>query len=187
MTETLRPPIQRARAGDPDDLGPVSATPSLMVSRALDLADVREMDVVYDLGCNDARVCVAAALERGARAVGIEIDERACAVGAERAAAANATAKRQLVRVERGSAFDADVGEATVVFSYLLPKGNARLGEKLLKELKPGTRVVTYMFKMPENEWGSRLVKTESFASSRERASGGVDSSAFNKLYLYVV
>jgi hypothetical protein len=57
----------------------------------------------------------------------------------------------------------------------------------LLKELKPGSRVVTYLFKMPEETWGEKLTRVESFASSRERAAGGVDSSAFNKLYLYVV
>jgi hypothetical protein len=91
------------------------------------------------------------------------------------------------VRVEEASAFDASASEATVVFSYLLPKGNAKLGAKLLRELKPGSRVVTYLFKMPEETWGEKLTRVESFASSRERASGGVDSSAFNKLYLYVV
>ena len=119
--------------------------------------------------------------------MGIEIDPGACAVARERAARANALLKKDLVRVEEASAFDASASEATVVFSYLLPKGNAKLGAKLLKELKPGSRVVTYLFKMPEETWGEKLTRVESFASSRERAAGGVDSSAFNKLYLYVV
>ena len=57
-----------------------------MVTRALEFADVTPEDVVYDLGCNDGRVCVAAALERGARAVGVEINARPCAVARERAA-----------------------------------------------------------------------------------------------------
>jgi|TARA_B100000003_G_scaffold198111_1_gene202720 hypothetical protein len=91
------------------------------------------------------------------------------------------------VRVELASAFDVDVEDATVVFAYLLPKGNAKLGAKLLRELKPGARVVTYIFKMPEETWGGRLVRTESFESTRARSSGGVDTSAYNRLYLYVV
>jgi SAM-dependent methyltransferase len=178
---------RRERMDEPDDLGPISATPDLMVTRALAFADVSPDDIVYDLGCNDGRVCVAAALERGARSVGIEIDPGACAVARERAARANALLKKDLVRVEEASAFDASASEATVVFSYLLPKGNAKLGAKLLKELKPGSRVVTYLFKMPEETWGEKLTRVESFARSRARAAGGVDSSAFNKLYLYVV
>ena len=108
-------------------------------------------------GCNDGRVCVAAALERGARSVGIEIDPGACAVARERAARANALVKKDLVRVEEASAFDASASEATVVFSYLLPKGNAKLGAKLLRELKPGSRVVTYLFKMPERDVGREV------------------------------
>lgn len=71
------------RAADADEhenLGPISATPELMVRRALDFADVGPNDVVYDLGCNDGRVCVAAATERGARGVGVEIDAGACAL-----------------------------------------------------------------------------------------------------------
>jgi len=77
------PSEPRARAGADDDLGPISATPALMVSRALEFADVSSSDILYDLGCNDGRVCVAAAVERGARAVGVEIDERACALARE--------------------------------------------------------------------------------------------------------
>ena len=84
--EHPRAAARRVETDDPDDLGPVSSTPELMVTRALEFADVTPEDVVYDLGCNDGRVCVAAALERGARAVGVEINARACAVARERAA-----------------------------------------------------------------------------------------------------
>lgn len=91
------------------------------------------------------------------------------------------------MRIEHASAFDISVKEATVVFSYLLPKGNAKISAKLLDELAPGSRVVTYVFRMPEDAWGGKLVKSEGFASSRDRPKGGVDASAFNKLYLYVV
>ena len=57
-----------AFAGDPDYLGPISATPQKMVEEMLALAGVTEADAVYDLGCNDGRVCITAAKTRGARA-----------------------------------------------------------------------------------------------------------------------
>lgn len=79
--DTTRPgaPIMPHADDEYENLGPISATPELMVRRALDFADVGPNDVVYDLGCNDGRVCVAAATERGARGVGVEIDAGACA------------------------------------------------------------------------------------------------------------
>ena len=52
------------------------------------------------------------------------------------------------------ASFDVDVEDATVVFAYLLPKGNAKLGAKLLRELKPGARVVTYIFKNARGDVG---------------------------------
>ena len=71
--------------------------------------------------------------------------------------------------------------EATVVFLYLLPAGNARVAAKLLAELRPGSRVVTHMFRMPK-EWESRLKGMHSVGSCRP---GGVDTSAFTKCFLY--
>lgn len=180
-------PAPRSRANDEHDLGPVSATPALMVERFLDFADVSSSDLVFDLGCGDGRVCVAASELRRARSVGAEIDPKALASARANVERANTKIGSALAEIRATSAFDVDASEATVVFSYLLPKGNARLGEKLLRECAPGTRVVTYVFKMPDEEWGERLVKSEAFSSTRERKSGGVDASAYNKLYLYVV
>ena len=62
---------------DPDYLGPISATPQKMVETMLSMAGVTSTDVVFDLGCNDARVLVTAASTAGARGVGVEIDEAA--------------------------------------------------------------------------------------------------------------
>lgn len=200
-------PAPRERAHADDDLGPISATSALMVSRALEFASVSSADVVYDLGCNDGRVCVAAAVERGARAVGVEIDERACSIAREnvtkgardddeRGASSKTDARdarvetanvRDLVDIKHASAFDVSIADATLVFVYLLPKGNAKLSVKLLEELRPGARVVAYMFKMPSDAWDDKLVDSRGFASSRDRPSGGVDASVYNKLYLYQI
>ncbi len=72
---------------------------------------------------------------------------------------------------------------ASVVFLYLLPAGNARLADKLLAELAPGTRVVTHMFRMPSG-WEARLARATAVGACRP---GGVDTSAFTKLFLYVI
>ena len=72
-------PSRPAFASNKDYLGPISATPQKMVEEMLVMAGVDGSDVVYDLGCNDGRVCITAAKEHGARGVGIEIDANAVA------------------------------------------------------------------------------------------------------------
>lgn len=67
-------PSPPAFASNKDYLGPISATPQKMVEEMLRMAGVGANDVVFDLGCNDGRVCITAAKEHGARGVGIEID-----------------------------------------------------------------------------------------------------------------
>jgi ribosomal protein L11 methylase PrmA len=119
----------------------------------LDLAGVKSTDVVYDLGCGDGRIVVLAAQSYGAHAVGVDIDP-------ERIRDARANAQRNavenLVRFEVKDLFDTDIHEATVVTLYLLPAVNLRLRPKLVKDLKPGTRIVSHSFDMgdwkPEKE-----------------------------------
>ena len=119
-------------------------TPAEVIEKMLDLAKVTARDVVYDLGCGDGRIVIAAA-KRGARAVGIDIDPK-------RISEANANAKAEKVtdkvRFIENDLFDSDIGEATVVTLYLLSRLNEKLKPKLLKELKPGTRVVSHAFDM---------------------------------------
>lgn len=122
---------------------PYVPTPEHMVRRMLELADVGEDDVVYDLGSGDGRIVIMAAKEFGARGVGVEIDrdlvERA-RFKARQAGVADRVAFR------RGDLFDADIGDATVVALYLWPHMNERLRPKLQSELAPGARVVSYDF-----------------------------------------
>jgi SAM-dependent methyltransferase len=108
----------------------------------LRLANVTAGDVVYDLGCGDGRICIAAA-RRGARAVGVDVDLariRECLENANRAHV------RDRVRFLRQSFFDTDLREATVVVLYLLSHINVKLRPKLLWELRPGTRLVINHF-----------------------------------------
>ena len=124
---------------------PFVPTPAQAVSAMLKLAGVKKDDVVYDLGSGDGRIVIAAARQYGARGVGIDIDPARVAEG-ERNAAAAGVEKR--VRFVRQDLFDADIRDATVVTLYLLPRLNQRLRPKLLAELRPGTRVVSYGFDM---------------------------------------
>jgi SAM-dependent methyltransferase len=124
---------------------PFVPTPSEAVSAMLKLAGVTKADVVYDLGSGDGRIVIAAARRYGARGVGIDIDPARVAEG-ERNARAAGVADR--VRFRQGDLFDADIREATVVTLYLLPRVNQRLRPKLLAELQPGARIVSYGFDM---------------------------------------
>ncbi len=120
-------------------------TDELVVEAMLKMAAVTEHDVLYDLGCGDGRIVVAAAMERGARAVGIDMDPR-------RIAEANALAETVSVedRVEffQDDLLTVDFSEATVVTLYLLPSLNVKLKKRILSELKPGTRIIAHAFNM---------------------------------------
>jgi ribosomal protein L11 methylase PrmA len=99
---------------------------------------------VYDLGCGDGRIVIAAA-KLGARAVGVDLDPERL-----REARANARAAGVGDRVElrEGDLFETDLRSATVVMLYLWPEVNLRLRPKLLRELRPGARVVSHAHDM---------------------------------------
>jgi SAM-dependent methyltransferase len=129
-------------------------TPNEVVSAMLRLAAVTRKDTVYDLGCGDGRIVIAAAQKYGARGVGIDIDPERVAEATENVKKARVT---NLVTIVRGDLFEADISEATVVTLYLLTELNRKVRPKLLRELRPGTRVVSHAFSMggdwePERE-----------------------------------
>ena len=124
-------------------------TPQVVVDAMLDMAAVKASDIVYDLGSGDGRIVIAAAKTYGARGVGIEIDATLVRQATENAAAAGVSDR---VRFANQNLFTADIGEATVVTLYLLQSINERLRPKLVRELKPGTRVVSHVFSMGP-EW----------------------------------
>jgi SAM-dependent methyltransferase len=132
---------------------PYVPTTEAAVKAMLKLADVKRTDIVYDLGCGDGRIVIAAAKEYGAHGVGIDINPQRVQEAKENATKAGVT---NLVRFEEKDLFDADIHEATVVTLFLLNSVNERLRPKLLKDLKPGTRVVSNTFGMgdwkPEKE-----------------------------------
>jgi SAM-dependent methyltransferase len=116
------------------------------VRRMLELAEVQPDDVVYDLGSGDGRVLLTAARDFGARAVGIEIDPLRCLWTRKRLAAQGLGDR---TRVIWGNFFTENLSEADVVTVYLRQDTNNRLMDKLWRELRPGTRVVSNTFIFP--------------------------------------
>ncbi len=113
----------------------------------LRLANVTRNDVVYDLGCGDGKVVIAAAKVFGARGVGIDIDPVRIEESVE---SAKKQGVAQRVRFRNEDLFTANIREATVVTLFLYQWINIKLRPKLLKELKPGTRVVSNYHHMGE-------------------------------------
>lgn len=110
-----------------------------------ELAKVKKGDVIYDLGSGEGTALIIAAKEYGATGVGIEIDPLRAFQSKLAVRFAGVSNK---IKIKRGNFFVEDISEATVIFMYLIPKTLIKLRPKLLKELKPGTRVVTFVYKM---------------------------------------
>ena len=120
-------------------------TPDEVVDAMLRLAEVGPDDIVYDLGSGDGRIPIAAARRFGARGVGIDLDPKLVAQASRSAQDAGVADRVKFIEAD---IFEADIANATVVTLYLLTSINERLRPKLLKELRPGTRVVSHQFRM---------------------------------------
>jgi ubiquinone/menaquinone biosynthesis C-methylase UbiE len=119
-------------------------TPMAAVERMIAMADIKTGELVYDLGCGDGRIVVAAAQRYGVRAVGVDINPER--VVESRANAVTAGVEN-LVSIQQADIFTLDLSEADVVFLYLTPRLNERLMPQLRK-LKPGSRIISYEFDM---------------------------------------
>ncbi|MGG4605208.1 class I SAM-dependent methyltransferase [Paenalcaligenes sp. Me131] len=140
-----------------DDLDDISAGPEILldvpfvptddsvIKKMLGLARVNAKDVLYDLGCGDGRIVIAAARAYGAQGIGIEMDPLRVADAMENAAHARV---EHLVDFLEESIFTADISEATVVTLYLLESVNLDLRPRLLSELRPGARIISHAFSM---------------------------------------
>jgi SAM-dependent methyltransferase len=124
---------------------PYVPTPNEVVEEMLKVANVGKDDIVYDLGCGDGRIVIAAAQKYGARGVGVDLSEVRIKESNENARKAGVTER---VKFLKQDLFETDLKDATVVTLYLLPFVNEKLRPKLFRELKPGTRVVSHAFNM---------------------------------------
>jgi len=121
-------------------------TPTELVDKMLELAEVKAEDFVIDLGSGDGRTVISAA-RLGAKAEGVEFNHDMIVLSRENARREGVSDKVEFIE---GDMFEADLSHATVITLFLLPGLNIKLRPKLL-ELRPGTRVVSNTFTM--NDW----------------------------------
>jgi len=128
-------------------------TSPAIVSEMLKMAAVTSNDVVFDLGSGDGRIVIAAARSAGARGIGVDLDGELIRQSRTAAERENVSG---LVQFLQEDLFQTDFSKATVVMLYLSPEANLRLRPRLLRELKPGTRIVSHSHSMgdwkPDNE-----------------------------------
>jgi SAM-dependent methyltransferase len=151
---------KRSTAVAPVNVGPRQdvdfvPTPHALVDTMLAAAEVTKDGVVYDLGCGDGRIVIAAAKRYGARGVGIDIDPRRIEEANGGAASEGVADKVSFLQKDL---FATDVREATVVMLYLLPWVNLEIRRRLLEQLRPGSRVVSHAFDM--GDWPPALTLT---------------------------
>ncbi len=118
-----------------------------VVRAMLRLAKVGKDDVVYDLGCGDGRIAITAAREFGARGVCVDIDPKRTAAAAENV---NKAAVGGRVEIRTEDLFQTEIVGASVVTLFLWPEVNMKLRPRLLRELVPGTRVVSHFHDMED-------------------------------------
>ena len=123
---------------------PFVPSPRDVVDKMIDLAGVKQGDVVYDLGSGDGRIVIAAA-KKGAKAVGFEIDGDLVKQSRENIRAAGV---QDSAEIRQQDILTVDLSQASVVTMYLLPDVNLKLKPNLLSQLKPGSRVVSHSFDM---------------------------------------
>ena len=151
-------------------LAPFVPSPQNVVDKMLSVAHIRPGETVYDLGCGDGRVLVAAAQQYKAKAVGVEISEPRVREANERIKRAGV---QNLASVVHADLMDVDLAPANVVILYLLRDSNDVVRPKLEKSLKPGTRVISHDYEI--RGWKPTSVE-RSEANKREHA-----------IYLYTV
>jgi SAM-dependent methyltransferase len=137
--------LAREQDDDTRYIAPYVPTPQEVVDRMLELAEIRKGDLVYDLGSGDGRIVITAARRYGVKAVGFEINPALVQDARESIAAAGLG---QLVEIREQDLRTVDLSPASVVTMYLYPGANLRLRSAILRQLRPGSRVVSHQFGM---------------------------------------
>ncbi len=159
------------------DAGLYVPTPQSIVDAMLEMGGVTAKDHVLDLGSGDGRIVRTAAMRMGASGIGVDIDTLLVTMANEAAQKEGVAARAKFVSQDL---WTFDTSGATVVTVYLLPRALPRLKEKLLAELKPGTRIVAHDYAFPD--WTPQEVR-----EIHEPMKQAVNGSDKGILYLYVV
>jgi hypothetical protein len=125
---------------------PYVPTPQVVVERMLAMAKVGPGDYLIDLGSGDGRIVVTAAKKHGARGFGVDLNPVRIKEAVENAAKNGVSDRAEFYQ---RNLFETDLGSASVITMYLLPRVNMELRPKLL-ELRPGTRIVSHDFDMDD-------------------------------------
>jgi SAM-dependent methyltransferase len=149
-------------------------TPTKVVDKMLELAEVKKGDVVYDLGCGDARILVTAAKKYGVKGFGFDIDPERVKESLENV---KKNKVEDLVTIKKADIFTLDLKDANVVTLYLLPELNVRLMPQLEK-LKPGSRIVSH-------DWDMKGAKPSKVVTMRAKSDRGLERE--HKIFLWVV
>jgi SAM-dependent methyltransferase len=141
-------------ARDADYLAPYVPTPQEVVDRMLELAELKEGDLLYDLGSGDGRIVITAAKRYGIRAVGFEINPALVKDARDNVTAAGLS---HLVEIREQDVRTVDFSPASVLTLYLYPGANLRLRSAILRQLKPGSRVISHNYGM--GDWKPDLIE----------------------------
>jgi SAM-dependent methyltransferase len=136
-------PVYGQQAPKPDVI--FVPTEQAVVDEMLRVANLSKDSTVYDLGCGDGRIVISAAVHYGARGVGIDIDPERIRESRQNARAMGVSDRVKFIQADL---FKADIHQATAVMLYLSSAINVRLRPILLRQLKPGTPVVSHDFLM---------------------------------------
>jgi len=153
-------------------LAPFVPSPPYVVEKMLRLAHLKPGEILFDLGCGDGRIIIAAAQKYGVRAVGVEMSERLVEEVSQKI---HELGLEKLVKVIQGDAMGIDLRDADVVTLYLTSSGNEKLKPKLESELKPGARIVSHDFEV----YGWKPLRIEHIADETHPWPTG------HKIYIY--
>jgi hypothetical protein len=141
-----------------------SPTSVRVVDRMLEMAEIVSGDIVYDLGSGDGRIVMEAARKYQAKGVGIEVDPLRVIWSVINVYLMRLNGS---VKIVWGNIFHQDISDATIITLFLWQRTNQKLKNKLLSELKPGTRVVSYIWTF--DDWIP------------------VSADEYNRVYLYII
>ena len=144
VARMLLPRSAQAQDFESKKIVPFVPTPQDVVDKMIDLAGVKEGDVVYDLGSGDGRIVITAA-KKGAKAVGFDIDGD---LVKESRANIQKAGLQSSAEIRQQDILTVDLSGASVVTMYLLPDVNLKLRPHILSQMKPGSRVVSHAFDM---------------------------------------
>lgn len=154
----------------PDILAPFVPTPPDVVERMLELANTGGDDFVFDLGCGDGRILIAAAQKYGARGFGVDTEQYRVVESQTNAQSAGV---ENLVTIRRQDAATVELDQATVITLYLVQWSTDKLKSRILRQARPGTRIVSHNFYM--TDWAP--TKFEEFVDSE---------GSTHRLYMWV-